>query len=62
MFFPPPSFPPPFAPDLQGHLMVVINQVRVFEQNLLRVMKGLSRACEFYAKLLLNGVYNFLES
>ena len=24
-------------------------------------MKGLSRACEFYAKLLLNGVYEFLE-
>ena len=25
------------------------------------MMKGLSRACEFYAKLLLNGVYEFLE-
>ena len=49
------------VPDLQGRLMVVINQVRVFEQNLLRVMKGLSRTCEFYAKLLLNGVYDFLE-
>ena len=43
------------VPDMQGRLMVVVNQVRVFEQNLLRVMKGLSRACEFYAQLLLNG-------
>ena len=24
-------------------------------------MKGLSRACEFYAKLLSNGIYEFLE-
>ena len=35
--------------------------VRVFEQTLLRVMKGLSCACEFYVKLLLNGVFEFLE-
>ena len=46
---------------MQGRLLVVIHQVRTFEQSLLRVMKGLSRACEFYAKLLLNGVYEFLE-
>ena len=25
------------------------------------MMKGLSRVCEFYAKLLLDGVYEFLE-
>ena len=49
------------APDMQGRLLNVINQVRTFEQSLLRVMKGLSRACEFYAKLLLNGVCEFLE-
>ena len=49
------------VPDTQGWLMIVINQVRVFELNFLRVMEGLSRACEFYAKLLLNGVYEFLE-
>ena len=48
-------------PDMQGRLLVVIHQVRVFEQTLLRVMKGLSCACEFYVKLLLNGVYEFLE-
>ena len=48
-------------PDMQGRLLMVIHQVRLFEQNLLRVMKGLSRACEFYAKLLLNGIYEFLE-
>ena len=48
------------APDIQGRLNV-INQVRVFEQNFLRVMKGLSRACESHAKLLLNGIYEFLE-
>ena len=45
---------------MQGRLLVVIHQVRIFEQSLLRVMKGLSRACEFYVKLLLNGVYEFL--
>ena len=49
------------VPDMQGRLLLVINQVRLFEQSLLRVMKGLSQACEFYAKLLLNGVYEFLE-
>ena len=47
--------------DMQGRLLNVIHQVRTYEQSLLRVMKGLSRACEFYAKLLLNGVYEFLE-
>ena len=46
---------------MQGRLLDVIGQVRNFEQSLLRVMKGLSRACEFYTKLLLNGVYEFLE-
>ena len=35
---------------MQGRLLVVIHQVRVFEQTLLRVMKGLSCACEFYVK------------
>ena len=49
------------VPDMQGRLLIVIHQVRTFEQSLLRVMKGLSRAYEFYAKLLLNGVYEFLE-
>ena len=38
------------VPDMQGRLLVVIHQVRT---------KGLSRACEFYAKLLLYGVYEF---
>ena len=49
------------VPDMQGRLLEVIHQVRIFEQSLLRVMKGLSRACEFYVKLLLNGMYEFLE-
>ena len=49
------------VPDMQGRLLDVVGQIRNFEQNLLRVMKGLSRACEFYAKLLLNGVYEFLD-
>ena len=49
------------VPDMQGRLLDVVGQVRNFEQSLLRVMKGLSRACEFYAKLLLNGVYEFLD-
>ena len=48
-------------PDMQGRLLDMIHQVRLFEQSLLRVMKGLSRACEFYVKLLLNGIYEFLE-
>ena len=39
----------------------MVGQVRNFEQSLLRVMKGLSRACELYTKLLLNGVYEFLD-
>ena len=49
------------VPDMQGRLLDTVGQVRNFEQSLLRVMKGLSRACEFYTKLLLNGVYEFLE-
>ena len=49
------------VPDMQGRLLDVVGQVRNFEQSLLRVMKGLSRACEFYTKLLLNGVYEFLD-
>ena len=44
---------------MQGRLPDTVGQVRNFEQSLLRVMKGLSRACEFYTKL--NGVYEFLE-
>ena len=50
------------VPDLQGRLMVIVTQVRVFEQNFIRVMEGLSRACEFYAKLMLSGIYDFLEN
>ena len=49
------------VPDMQGRLLVVIHQVRTFEQSLLRVTKGLSRACQFCANLLLNGVYEILE-
>ena len=41
--------------------MSVVEQVIVFEQNLLRTMKGLSPACKFYGKLLLHGMYQFLE-
>ena len=41
--------------------MTVVEQVVVFEQNILRALKGLSPACEFYAKLLLHGMYHFLE-
>ena len=48
-------------PSTEGRLMNVVEQVMVFEQNLLRTMKGLSPACEFYAKLLLHGIYHFLE-
>ena len=33
----------------------------VILNRILRVLKGLSRACEFYAKLLFNGVYEFLD-
>ena len=49
------------VPSTEGRLMTVVEQVVVFEQNLLRMLKGLSPACEFYAKLLLHGVYHFLE-
>ena len=49
------------VPDMQGRLLDMVGQVRNFEQSLLRVMKGLSHACEFYTKLLLDGVYEFLE-
>ena len=47
--------------DCSRRLLDTVGQVRNFEQSLLRAMKGLSRACEFYTKLLLNGVYEFLE-
>ena len=35
--------------------------VVIFEQNILRTLKGLSPACESYAKLLLHGMSHFLE-
>ena len=41
--------------------MTVVEQVVIFEQNILRTLKGLSSACEYYAKLLLHGMYHFLE-
>ena len=41
--------------------MNMVEQVIIFEQNFLRMMKGLSPACEFYAKLLLHGIYDFLH-
>ena len=41
--------------------MNMVEQVIIIEQNLLRTMKGLSPACEFYAKLLLHGIYDFLD-
>ena len=49
------------VPSTEGRLMTVVEQVVVFEQNILRTLKGLSPACEFYAKLLLHGMYQFLE-
>ena len=49
------------VPDTEGKLMSMVEQVSVFEQNFLLTMKGVSPACEFYAKLLLNGTYDFLD-
>ena len=49
------------VPSTEGRLMIVVEQVVIFEQNILRTLKGLSPACEFYAKLLLHGMYHFLE-
>ena len=49
------------VPSTEGRLMTVVEQVVIFEQNILRTFKGLSPACEFYAKLLLHGMYHFLE-
>ena len=49
------------VPSIEGRLVTVVEQVVVFEQNILRTLKGLSLACEFYAKLLLHGMYQFLE-
>ena len=49
------------VPSTEGRLMTVVEQVVIFEQNILRTLKGLSPACEFYAKLLLHGMYHFLE-
>ena len=49
------------VPNTEGRLMTVVEQVVIFEQNILRTLKGLSPACEFYAKLLLHGMYHFLE-
>ena len=49
------------VPGTEGKLMTVVEQVVIFEQNILRTLKGLSPACEFYAKLLLHGMYHFLE-
>ena len=46
------------APSTEGRLMNMVEQVI---QNFLRTMKGLSPACEFYTKLLLHGIYDFLE-
>ena len=49
------------VPSTEGRLMNMVEQVIIFEQNFLRTVKGLSPACEFYAKLLLHGIYDFLE-
>ena len=49
------------VPSTEGRLMTVVEQGVVFEQNILRTLKGLSPACEFCAKLLLHGMYHFLE-
>ena len=49
------------VPSTEGRLMTVVEQVVVFEQNIPRTLKGLSPACEFYAKLMLHGMYQFLE-
>ena len=49
------------VPSTEGRLMTVVEQVVILEQNILRTLKGLSPACEFYAKLLLHGMYYFLE-
>ena len=49
------------VPSTEGRLMTVVEQVVIFEQNILRTLKGLSPACEYYAKLLLHGMYHFLE-
>ena len=49
------------VPSTEGRLMTVVEQVVIFEQNILRTLKGLSPACEFYAKLMLHGMYQFLE-
>ena len=49
------------VPSTEGRLMTVVEQVVIFEQNILRTLKGLSPTCEFYAKLLLHGMYQFLE-
>ena len=49
------------VPSTEGRLMTVVEQVVIFEQNIPRTLKGLSPACEFYAKLLLHGMYHFLE-
>ena len=46
------------VPSTEGRLMTVVEQVVIFEQNILRTFKGLSPACEFYAKLLLHGMYS----
>ena len=48
------------VPSTEGRLMTVVEQVVIFEQNILRTLKGLSPACGFYAKLLLHGMYLFL--
>ena len=49
------------VPGTQGRLMNMVEQAQVFEQNFIRVMKGLSPGCEFYTKLMLNGLYEFLD-
>ena len=49
------------VPSTEGRLMTVVEQVVIFEQNILRTLKGLSPACEYYAKLLLHGMHHFLE-
>ena len=49
------------VPSTERRLITVVEQVVIFEQNILRTLKGLSPACEYYAKLLLHGMYHFLE-
>ena len=48
-------------PSAEGGVAKVMNSVQRFDMSFIRAMKGLSPSCSLFAKLMLHGVYEYLN-